>query len=128
MAKNIEMPATLRFWDLEPTPGTAVVMERTVSERVLRSLAALGVAWLLAAVSILIPVAHFILVPGFILGGLIFAYLRLQESQTLVSVSGRCPRCKEEQMIAAGFRFDPPGKVECPGCRNDIEVDCSQSR
>jgi hypothetical protein len=51
------------------TIGIAQIQEWNQKERLKRALKTLGISWGLAIVSVLIPLAHFILVPGFLLAG-----------------------------------------------------------
>src|SRR6266516_2965408 len=49
-----------------PTSGTVTIRHFNRDERVRRALAGLGKWWGVAVVSVLIPVAHFVLVPSFL--------------------------------------------------------------
>jgi hypothetical protein len=116
----VQIPITLRFWDKPPTEGTAVILERNFAQRTTRALIQLLIFWGLALVSLLIPIAHFVLVPGFLIGGVYAAYRKVQEERTLLTVSAPCPRCESDQKFAPNSRFEPGMKLQCPGCRNDL--------
>ena len=116
----VQVPITLRFWDKPPTQGTAVILERSFVQRMQRALVQLVIFWGLALVSLFIPIAHFVLVPGFLIAGVIAAQRQVKEEQTLLTASGPCPRCESEQKFSPNSRFEPGMKLQCPGCKNDL--------
>jgi hypothetical protein len=119
----VQIPITVSFWDQSPTEGTAVILERNFSQRMSRALIQLLIYWGLALVSIFIPVAHFILVPGFLIGGIFAAYRRVKEERTLLTVSAPCPQCRTDQKITPGGRFEPGRTVDCPGCKSELTLE-----
>ncbi len=64
-------------------------------ERWLRALKMLALMWLLAVVTLFIPIAHFVLVPGFLLAGPVTAVMRYRVSENVESATGECPVCGE---------------------------------
>jgi hypothetical protein len=122
-AAMVQIPVRLRFWDRPPTHGTAVILERSFGQRMGRALTQLLIFWGLALVSVLIPIAHFVLVPGFFVAGIIAARFRVQEERTLLTVSAICPRCESKQKFAPNTRFEPGKTISCPGCKNDLVVE-----
>ena len=77
-----------------------------------------GVLFLLACLTVLVPIAHFVLVPGFLIASIVFTIRRLTERRRIVRVHGRCPRCSTEQ----DFQID---KAPLQG---DLELTCSNCR
>lgn len=61
---------TLTGYSAAPTQGTVTVQEFGKDERVRRALGGLGKWWGIALLAVFIPVAHFILVPSFLLYGI----------------------------------------------------------
>lgn len=116
----VQIPVTLRFWDKPPTQGTAVLLERNFTQRMSRALVQLLIYWGLALVSIFIPIAHFILVPGFLIGGVIAAHRKVKEERTLLTLSAPCPRCENDQKFSPNSRFESGMKIQCPECKNDL--------
>ena len=117
---------TLRFWDQPPQTADVTVRERSAGERAGRALVALGIAWGLALFSVLIPVAHFVLVPGFALGGVVVAVIRYLEVRTVVRVAGTCPKCEQGQDIATSQKWKSSLTIECPSCRSDLQLETKE--
>jgi hypothetical protein len=95
------------------------VVELGLVQRVGRAVVALLVCWALALVSVFIILAHFVLVPGFLIAGPVLAYLRFRVARAVTSIDGACPRCGIEQ------EFDPPSwgrTVICPRCKNQLTL------
>ncbi len=72
----------------------AIACERT--DLVKNSLKQLLRLWGIALLCILIPVLHFVLVPGFLVLGLIFGYRALGYKFRFEKTSCLCPECKKE--------------------------------
>ena len=77
---EIEIQASLTAFGHSPSRVTAVVIEQTPAQRLGRTLAGLGMFWALALGGLFIPVAHFILVPTFVVTGIIVAVKRARGS------------------------------------------------
>jgi hypothetical protein len=102
--------------------AVAGVRHRSLAARVGRAAVALGTAWLLAFPAIFFPVAHFVLVPGLIVGGLVLAAIRLRETHTLARLRGACPRCSAALDLTPGGRFHLPRLVQCVHCKNALTL------
>lgn len=92
-----EVAASLTAFGYTPRPATALVIEQSPPERFVRTLAGLGMFWGFALVSLFIPVAHLVLVPTFLVGGIIMAVKRAREDRRLLLLRGACPRCGATQ-------------------------------
>jgi hypothetical protein len=119
------VPVTLEVFGANPVPATAVVRHRSIASRLGRAGVGLAIAWLLAFPAIFLPVLHFVLVPGFVIGGLVLAAVRLREDSTLARVEGTCPRCRAALDVTPGGRFRLPRSVQCPHCRNTLTLAAS---
>ena len=113
---------TLAVFGAEPVPSVALVRHRGVASRLGRAGLGLGIAWLLAFPAIFLPVLHFVLVPGFLVGGIVVAVYRLREDRTLARVEGTCPRCRATLDVTPGGRFRLPRTVQCPQCKNTLSM------
>ncbi|MEP7028162.1 MAG: hypothetical protein ABI960_06165 [Candidatus Eisenbacteria bacterium] len=82
----------------------------------------LALFWGLGVLAILVPIAHFVLVPGFVLLGIALAVGRLREEATIVGVSGGCPRCGVERALEAGGRLRAETRAACPECHNTLAL------
>ena len=120
-------PATLHFFGFLDTSATIHFVRHDPGARGRRAALALAACWALAAVTILVPIAHFVLVPGFFLLGIWLLVQRLREDATIVSVTGDCPKCGEPRTFIASGRLRPSVKVQCPVCRNELELACRAS-
>jgi hypothetical protein len=118
----VERAGLLTVFGATPTRATITVRPLGIGRRLARALGALLACWAAAAVSVFIPVAHFLLVPGLAIGGLAWAVVRLRARECLVRVHGGCPRCgRVQEFIAAGSTGGQPA-VTCPGCLNRLLV------
>jgi hypothetical protein len=61
-------------------------------------------------------------VPGGLTLGLIFALIRLRQSEVFRSVRGRCPFCGTEQSFTVMGRFRLPKDVICAKCHRRLEL------
>ncbi|RMH52453.1 MAG: hypothetical protein D6682_01915 [Zetaproteobacteria bacterium] len=92
------------------------------AERRMRAIRTLLLFWLIAAVSVLIPIAHFILVPGFLIGGVVAARRVWHRAAEGVDVSGGCPACGREITIDLEKQADLPQWHDCPHCGDPLEL------
>ena len=118
-----DVPVQLHIFGMPPAPGTVRVREHDHAERVTRAARAAGICLILAAVSVFVPIAHFVLVPGFLIAAPIFALGRLRGRASLVALRGTCPRCREERDFEARGAFRPGIRVSCPMCSFAIDVE-----
>ena len=118
----MEISATLAAFGSPPTPATATVLLQTASRRMARTAAGLGLCWGLALAGLFIPVAHFILVPTFVLAGIVVAVLRAREDKRLLKVRGVCPRCRVPQEFKGGGRFTLERALDCPKCHTNLTL------
>ena len=113
----------LSFPGEQPTTATAQVHEWSSLERVRRTVFGLALMWLLAGVSLFLPILHFVLVPGFLIAGPVLAIVRGTEARRLQSMKGSCPRCKVEREFPLGLRFNGKRTFTCDGCGNLIGLE-----
>src|SRR5262249_41873538 len=104
MSAPTERVAMLEAFGAPPTQATAVLVSQNPAQRLVRALSILGGCWAAAIVSVFFPVAHFFLVPGFIVLGVVLAVLRSRERERLLGIHGVCPRCRREHGFGRGDR------------------------
>ena len=117
--EEVVSQAYVTVFGAPPCSVTINVLELGLLRRARRAALVLLVCWALALVSVFIVLAHFILVPGFLAGGLVLAYVRFRTARLVTRVHGVCPRCGIEQ------DFDPPSwgrTVGCPRCKNQLTL------
>jgi hypothetical protein len=121
-----ETQASLTAFGHPPCWVTAVVIEQTRSQRFGRGLAGLGMCWALALGGLFIP-AHFILVPTFVVAGIVVAIKRAREDRRLLLLRGACPRCGAAQEFKPGGRFATGRSIDCPKCHGTLTLVTGES-
>lgn len=115
-------PGTLHFFGFTNTVARVGVERHAYAARFKRALLRLAACWGIGALCILIPIAHFVLVPAFAVLGIVLFFRALGERASIVSVEGSCPRCKSTRPFIAGGKLMTSSKVQCPECRNELDL------
>ena len=115
-------PFTLRGYHGEPTAGTVTIHEFNREQRLRRALAGLGKWWGVALVCVLIPVAHFVLVPSFLVYGTWQFFQRLGTAELATDARGVCPDCGAEQALELAPRWRAPQPVTCRQCHRGLRL------
>lgn len=105
-----------------PTRGTVTIREVTREERWRRAVRGVGTWWGLGLVSVLIPVAHFVLVPACVLYGAWQGVQRLGNSELASGARGTCPDCGQEQEFEVAARWRAPQAVTCRSCGRGLRL------
>ncbi len=105
-------------------PQTGIVQLRHYekNEQVVRTFKSLGICWIAALISILIPILHFILVPGLFLGGVFVAIFIYQQDKIVLGGTGTCPQCKAVFKIEKGTEKWPLDDV-CSECQSHVVIE-----
>src|SRR2546425_208190 len=90
------------------TTATVRVVSYDRAQRVRRALKGLVTWWGVALVSVLIPIAHFVLVPSFFLYGVYTFARRLTADQVAMAGRGACPDCRAERALDVTGRWPVP--------------------
>lgn len=88
----------------------------------MRGLRMLGILWLLALVAVLIPLAHFILVPALLLAGPIVGFMRYRDTEHNEQVTGDCPVCGKAMSIELDSSDRLPLWTYCSASGDPIRV------
>jgi hypothetical protein len=115
-------PILLKGYSGSPTPGTVAIREFTREQRVRRALAGLGTWWGAAVLAVFIPVAHFVLVPSFLIYGVWQFFQRLGTAQLASDARGTCPDCGAEQPLDLAPRWRAPQPVTCRHCHRGLQL------
>lgn len=115
-------PIILSGYHGAPTPGTVTILQFTREQRLSRGLAALGKWWGLALVALFIPVAHFVLVPSFLLYGAAQCVQRLGTAELATQARGVCPDCGAAQDLELAARWRAPQPVTCTQCHRGLRL------
>jgi hypothetical protein len=104
------------------TTGEVTIERWDGRARLLRAAKRWAVLWAFAAVSILVPVAHFVLVPGLIIAGPIAAFMRWRQHSGVLGGEGTCPACRKPMTIDAHADEWPLFEI-CEACRAAVRVE-----
>jgi len=106
----------------ESNPAEMYVIIFTQQEQKMRALKSMMTFWAIAALCILIPIAHFILVPGFFIGGIMAASRRWKVKEEGIEATGSCPACHNEICIKLDKNAELPQWRDCPECKDPLEL------
>src|SRR4051812_43899270 len=89
-------------------------------DRVFRGARVGAVCFGLAVFSVLVPILHFVLVPGFLLLGVLMFLSFYGQEEGYTGGKGVCPECHKEFEIVAGRKL--PFNDLCNHCRAHFEI------
>ena len=117
-------PLPVRFVGPEErrTEGLVRVQHWDDSQRTTRAVTRLGIFWLLALLSIAIPMLHFCLVPGLFVVGPIAAWLAYRQKSVVLGGVGPCPHCGEPVFVDK-HPDEWPIQAQCEACRTWSSVE-----
>ena len=135
MTADTKMTRALTRWRALSSPVSAVVstgdgktkpveVYRQVLDRpgrVTRAIKGWAICWGLAVVSILVPVAHFVLVPAFAIAGPVVAWIRMRQESVILGAIVDCPACGEQTRLAR-TADDWPITLYCKPCRVGLDI------
>lgn len=127
METRREQPFILSGYSGSPTRGTVTVISFDREARVRRALKALFTFLGCAIGSVFIPVAHFLLVPGFFLFAIFQCVQRLGTHELGVDARGTCPDCGTEQKLELAARWKAPQELTCRHCQRGLTLTVPQS-
>ncbi len=107
-------------------PAEMHLLTFSIQEQKVRAIKTLLLFWTIATVCVLIPIAHFILVPGFLIGGIVAAKRRWGKSEEGVYARGICPDCKNTISINLDKNAELPQWHNCPECGDMLELQAIQ--
>ena len=111
----------IKYDELE-TRGEVRVKHFSRQERLRRALKFLGILWGLAAVSVLFPLAHYVLVPGFFIAGIVVPLNIYSTHSVILGGQGLCPKCSAPLVIARSGHIWPLTDV-CTQCQVNVVVE-----
>jgi len=101
--------------------GKAILQEFDQKFRIKRALKSTGICWGFALASVLIPLAHFILVPSFFLAGFIIGPILYSQERMIMGGSGTCPECQRSFSIVKSHVKWPLGDL-CSSCHTAVKI------
>ncbi|MDH5544273.1 MAG: hypothetical protein OEZ43_01705 [Gammaproteobacteria bacterium] len=94
----------------------------TSADRTKRAVLSLLACWLIAGVTLFIPIAHFFLVPAFLIAGPVLFFLRIKQDDAKEKAEGTCPNCDQAITVALENTDKLPKRTYCPSCDKAIEI------
>jgi hypothetical protein len=91
-------------------------------ERMGRAGKVLGISWALALVTLFIPIAHFVLVPTFLIAGPVMAAMKYKVETVMEKVHGICPECNQVVDIVLEPNDKLPKHTYCPACNKPVHL------
>jgi len=101
--------------------GTVSIRHYSPSERIRRTFATFGIGFLITILSVLIPVAHFILVPLGFIATPVIAFLTYRRTENIVSGTAPCPKCQAQIQIQKRAVAWPVNET-CQGCSRALSI------
>jgi len=92
------------------------------ADRTTRAITILAICWVLAGVTLFIPIAHFFLVPAFLIAGPVMAYSRYKQTDAKENVEGECPRHNGHFTLKLEATDKLPKWAYCPECDGAIQL------
>ena len=102
--------------------GSVKTTHYETSDRLTRAVVRLTGFWAAAAVSAFIPLAHFVLVPAFLIVGIMMAVGAYRTDRALNNAMGVCPACQEEVEIKMEADDTIPKWTYCPRCNAPLHI------
>ena len=122
MEAERQQPFTLSGYSGKTTRGTVTVTTFDKAARTKRALKALGTFWACAVGAVFIPVAHFLLVPGFFFLAIYQFFQRLGTTELGHGATGVCPDCGAAQDLELPARWKIPQQIACSHCHRLLEL------
>ncbi len=110
-------PVDLNIMDSQRTPVRTELKVDSIAagQRLGRGLVRLLICWALAVACILVPLLHFVLVPGFVLLGPVLAWKASAATVSVSSTEVTCPRCSTLTPVEPGTT-GWPARLWCASC------------
>lgn len=122
MASKEQLPVNLKDDQGNAADGVMHYTAYSAGDRTQRAVIALVACWLVAGVTLFIPIAHFFLVPAFLIAGPVMFFARQKQADAKEKTEGTCPRCKTQITIDMETNDKLPKWTYCPNCDGSIEI------
>lgn len=90
-------------------------------ERTIRALKTWALCWCGAVLSVILPLVHFILVPGLFVAGPLLAYWISGQESVILDGTASCPSCGKELRIARA-KYRMPASELCTQCQSSLKI------
>ena len=106
-------------YDNQTAIGTIRVLVWSQRERFFRALKYGGLCWIVAVACVVVPILHFVLVPGFLLLGPVVFYNIYARESVVLGGEGTCPKYKKFLVIVRSSHHFPMTEV-CGACHQSL--------
>ena len=103
-------------------PAKMWICSYNEKEQKVRAIKTLLKFWGIAALCILIPIAHFLLVPLFFIMGIAKSIKILHKAEDGLYAKGSCPSCEQHVKLNLENNANLPQWIDCPNCKEAIEL------
>lgn len=93
------------------------------ARRIRRAISGLATWCVVAVASVFIPVAHFLLVPAFVIYGLFVFVRRVRITTLVVAARGTCPDCGAEQDLDILGPWHGGHDLSCRACHRSLRLE-----
>ncbi len=108
-------------WGEKLSLGGVTVRSLSRAERIQRGAKVTGIAWGVAILCVFIPILHFVLVPSFLIGGLVLGVMNSMERGQIVSSHLGCPNCSAEVPLV-NESVSWPKQIRCSSCSVTLAI------
>lgn len=122
MAIEEDHAVNVKYNDAPLKEGVLHYLRFNSTDRWLRALKVLLLFWLIAGITVFVPIAHFILVPSFFLAGPIMAFFTYRLDMAAKNAQVECPKCLQRVTITIEPKKRPPMYVYCPLCDGGLQL------
>ena len=117
-----EHHASITGYAPQSTQAVITVDHIPPARRVGRAIGGFALFLLLAVISVFIPAAHFVLVPGFLITAFVILAVRLGQRAVVVNAKGSCPDCGAEQELDLPKSWRLPVDTSCRSCQRRLTL------
>jgi hypothetical protein len=118
----LRVPCRLKGYADQPTAASVEVVLLDPTHRLKRAGRHLAVCWGAGILSVLIPIAHLFLVPGFVVAGVVLVVLDIKTDEIVRHAHGTCPDCGAEQDLDLGRRWRDGVELSCRSCSRMLRL------
>jgi len=127
MSEHIQQSIKLHAQQHASADGVLYSQRFTPRECWQRALKMLAITWLLAAISLFIPMIHFVLSPLLFIAGPLLAWRLYNLTQQTLAAAGECPLCHQAIRIELEARTQMPHWNLCPRCNKPVQLKLTKS-
>lgn len=120
--EGVRAPVRIRGTAGAESEGEVFIRTWTLAERRRRSLIILAKCWGAAAIAVVVPMLHFVLVPVLVIVGPIWGWFLKRQERIILGGSGTCPKCSEPFKIERALDRWPLSDI-CDRCHAHVTIE-----